>query len=161
MIFILFAISSKGSIGQDEGGGHGCLVLDGEPMHEFGNELAFVHVGMAECEPHVSTHGGSASLVVILDGEELSQQEWRAEVVRLTMPLIRAGPHELVIELRSLQQDIIIDEVVYTFFTSDFQPKIRWEFPPPDYVFKRNSQRQVFLSQTPVFCDPPNPAFFR
>ena len=38
-------------------------------------------------------------------------------------------------------EEHILDEAVYTFSTSDFRPRIDWEFPPEGYTFKRNSQR--------------------
>jgi len=129
------------------GGSEGCLVLDGPPMHEFGSELAFLHAGLGGCAELASSAGPGAELVWHLDGEELGRKGFLPETVRLTMPLdTAAGAHELVVSLRARRapddaEEHILDEAVYTFFTSDFRPRIDWEFPPEGYTFKRNSQR--------------------
>ena len=137
-------------VGDEMGDVQGCLVLDGPVMHEFGSELPFLHVGLGACAELAAGAGKGTLLVWHLDGEELGRRDFQPETVRLTMPLaISAGPHELVVSLRTggalsteeSEEQQTLDEAVYLFFSSDFRPEIAWEFPPANYIFKRNSQR--------------------
>jgi hypothetical protein len=144
-----YSDNGEGEEYRDDGGAagsDGCLVLDGPTMHEFGSELAFLHVGLGACNELASSAGQGAELVWHLDGEELGRKRFLPETVRLTMPLdTAAGAHELVVSLRARRApdegEHVLDEAVYTFFTADFRPHIDWEFPPEGYTFKRNSQR--------------------
>jgi hypothetical protein len=127
--------------------GQGCMVLDGPTMHEFGSELPFVHVALAHCVDLVAGVGGEVGTALVwhLDGEETGRITFQPKTVRITMPSsIAAGPHELVVSLCTQGtpgRERTLDEAVYTFFSSDFRPRIIWEFPPEGYRFKRNSQR--------------------
>ncbi|KAJ1482063.1 hypothetical protein T484DRAFT_1805263 [Baffinella frigidus] len=121
--------------------GEGCLVLDGRILHEFGSEMPFVHVALAECAAAVSSGASSpgalaeAEIAVLIDGEETQTFPFREETIRLTLPLLPPGPHEAVISLRFRAASEhaggagrVVDERVFPFYSSDFQPQAGWGY---------------------------------